>query len=435
MIGACKLSAALAILVGLLIWIPAPATEAIGDSEPARLVWHIETEDGEILDSRDADVVINPASVVKLGTTLRALEKLGPDHRFATRFGVVGAFDSSTGVLEGDLVVTGEGDPDFHVENAYLVARELNRLGLFEVRGRLLVDDRVWIGWEGGSARRKKDDGERVAMMASRLKDALDPGRWSRDTHKAIAEFATRRDFDGDPPRVRIHGSAESHGGIRPDEEWVVHRSNPLSVILKRFNAFSNNDIERFQVHLGSPSELATFLQERLGVRGPRIDLATHSGLGTNRMSARQVVGLIRELERTCKRLNLQVEDILPAAGCDPGTMKHFPDLVEAANPGGLVAKTGTLTTTDGGIVMLAGRLHTARGVRYFCLGSPGAGRRVRSARAAQEDWLLDLGARQGGIAHHRCGEAVLHSDRHATFDVVARPDAPAPSAAGQSLR
>ncbi len=434
MIGACKLSATLAILIALLIWIPAPATEATGESKHIRLVWHVETEDGETLDSSNADVVINPASVVKLGTTLRALEKLGPDHRFATRFGVVGTFEPSTGVLEGDLVVTGEGDPDFHVENAYLVARELNRLGLFEVRGRLLVDDHVWIGWEGGSARRKKDDGERGAMMASRLKDALDPGRWSRDTHKAIAEFATRREFDGDPPRVFINGPAESRG-VKPDEEWVVHRSNPLSVILKRFNAYSNNDIERFQTHLGSPSELAAFLQERLGVKAPRIDLATHSGLGTNRMSARQVVGLFRELERTCKRLNIQVEDILPAAGCDPGTMKHFPDLVEAADPGGLVAKTGTLTTTDGGIVMLAGRLHTARGVRFFCLGSPGAGRQVRSARAEQEDWLMDLGARQGGITHHRCGEAVLHSDRHATFDVVTRPDAPTPPATGQPLR
>ncbi len=435
MIGACKLSATLAALVALLVWVPAPVTEATGDSDATRLVWHVETEGGDILDSRDADAVINPASVVKLGTTLRALEKLGPDHRFATRFGVVGAFDPSTGVLEGDLVVTGEGDPDFHVENAYLVARELNRLGLYEVRGRLLVDDRFWIGWEGGSARRKKNEGERGAMMASRLKDALDPERWSRETHKAIAEFATRRELDEEPPRVVVRGAAAIHRGVTPDEEWAVHRSNPLSVILKRFNAYSNNDIERFQVHLGSPSELAAFLQERLGEEGPRIDLATHSGLGANRMSARQVVGLLRELERTCKRLNLRVEDLLPAAGCDPGTMKHFPDLVEAARPGGLVAKTGTLTTTDGGIVMLAGRLHTARGVRYFCLGSPGVGRRVRSARAEQEDWLLELGARQGGISRFRCGEAVLHSDRQARFDEVARPDAPTPSATGQSLR
>ncbi len=435
MIGACKLIAILAVLVALLVWIPAPATEAPGDSETTSLVWHVETEDGDILDSRDADAVINPASVVKLGTTLRALEKLGPEHRFATRFGMVGTFDPSTGVLEGDLVVSGEGDPDFHVENAYLVARELNLLGLFEVRGRLLVDNRFWIGWEGGSARRRKNEAERGAMMASRLKDALDPGRWSRETTKAIAEFAARRDLEAEPPRVVVRGAAAVHAGVTPDEELAVHRSNPLSVILKRFNAYSNNDIERFQAHLGPPSELAAFLQERLGVEGPRIDLATHSGLGANRMSARQVVGLLRELERTCKRLNLQVEDILPAAGCDPGTMKHFPDLVEAASPGGLVAKTGTLTTTDGGIVMLAGRLHTGWGVRYFCLGSPGVGRRVRSARAEQESWLMDLGARQGGISRNRCGQAVLHSDRQAKFDVVARPDAPATSADGQSLR
>ena len=67
-----------------------------GEGEP-RLVWHVETLAGEQVDSRSADEPINPASVVKVATTLWALEKLGPEHRFATRVGQRGALDGSTG--------------------------------------------------------------------------------------------------------------------------------------------------------------------------------------------------------------------------------------------------------------------------------------------------------------------------------------------------
>ena len=114
---------------------------------------------------------MNPASVIKVATTLWALERLGPEHRFTTRFAVRGgAIDRKSGVLAGDLLVRGGGDPDFHLENAFLVARALNELGLREVQGGLLIDDSFWIGWEGGSEKRLRDARARTLLMGARLR-------------------------------------------------------------------------------------------------------------------------------------------------------------------------------------------------------------------------------------------------------------------------
>ena len=105
-------------------------------SERDRLHYLAINGDG-VLQSAKAEEPVNPASVVKLATTLWALDRLGADHRYTTTIGYLGEWDRSTGVLVGDLVIGGGDDPDFQWENAYLVARELNRLGLVRVEGRI----------------------------------------------------------------------------------------------------------------------------------------------------------------------------------------------------------------------------------------------------------------------------------------------------------
>jgi D-alanyl-D-alanine carboxypeptidase/D-alanyl-D-alanine-endopeptidase (penicillin-binding protein 4) len=407
-----------AVAVLLPTWL-AVAAAAEGASPPAvRLVWHVEAPDGSVLDSEGADDPVNPASVVKVATSLRALERLGPDHRFETRFAGGGTLDPQTGILDGDLLVFGGGDPDFHVENAYLVAQALNRAGLREVRGKLLVDDRFWIGWEGGSERSTGGAAQRATTMASRLRDAFDPRRWGRRTRGLLAAFASRRGIAGEPPRVAVEGGVGSHAVPAPESVLLVHRSNPLGRTLKRFNAYSNNDIERLAGWLGTPSDLAASLARRWEAGSPPPRLETLSGLGTNRMTARQIVRLMRDFDRTCRRLGLRVEDVLPSAGCDPGTLAHYPRLVDEA-AGALVAKTGTLTRTDGGVAVMAGLVRTAKGDRYFCVAAPRSGARPGRAREAEARWLSDVIARHGGARPGPCGDVVGYSDDDARVEAV----------------
>ena len=416
----CPVAFMAALLLAWLSDLPAVAQAPSPDeSGPVvGLVWHVESADGRALDSRDADAPINPASVIKVATSLWALERLGPDHRFETRFAARGPVDPQTGVLDGDLLVFGGGDPDFHVENAYLVAQALNRGGLRSVRGRLLVDERLWVGWEGGSGRKTRSAERRATTMASRLRDALDPGRWNRRTRLLLGEFASRRGIEADPPRVSIEGGLGYHAEPTPEAVLVVHRSNPLRRTLKRFNAYSNNDIERLGRSLGSPDDLAAALAKRWAVSPATLRLETLSGLGSNRMTPRQVVRLLRDLDRTCRRLGLRVEDLLPAAGCDPGTLERFPDL-EAQAAGALVAKTGTLVRTDGGIAAIAGLARTAEGDRLFCVAAPRSGGRLARAREAEERWVLNLIARHGGARPGACGDAVGYSDDDARADTI----------------
>lgn len=66
---------------------------------------------GEILASENPDLLLAPASVAKLFTTASALEILGSGYRYETRFLLQGTLDPVQGVLDGNLVVRGGGDP------------------------------------------------------------------------------------------------------------------------------------------------------------------------------------------------------------------------------------------------------------------------------------------------------------------------------------
>jgi D-alanyl-D-alanine carboxypeptidase/D-alanyl-D-alanine-endopeptidase (penicillin-binding protein 4) len=373
------------------------------------MVWHVEKVTGESLESSRADSPINPASVLKVGTSLWALERLGPEHRFETRVFARGTVDKGKRVLLGDLVVQGSGDPDFHAENAFLLARALNDSNVDRVTGALVATSKFWIGWENGSAGVDPDPAKRGLLMASRLRQALDPKRWDRPTKMTWREFALRRGLPLNlPPRVVIGGGVGVDGETAPGEMLVVHRSQPLVDILRRFNCFSNNDIERVAASVGPVSDLADMIAARCEVPRETVQIETASGLGTNRLSPRLIVRLLREFRRTCDRLGLSVAALLPVAGCDPGTVsRFFPMLSNGPQTTAVVGKTGTLTTTDGGIAVLAGFANTSDGELVFCVAVPHASGKLHLARKSQEKWVLELLAHHGGGQPHRC-EPVL---------------------------
>jgi D-alanyl-D-alanine carboxypeptidase/D-alanyl-D-alanine-endopeptidase (penicillin-binding protein 4) len=98
----------------------------------------VETLSGKVVSSQFADQQFNPASAVKLATSLIALKTFGPDHRFATGVWTDGALEKSTGTINGNLYISGR-DPSFHYEHAVLLARELNQLGITKVTGDLVI--------------------------------------------------------------------------------------------------------------------------------------------------------------------------------------------------------------------------------------------------------------------------------------------------------
>ncbi len=106
-------------------------------------------ENGEVLYRRNARKLFMPASNMKLVTGAVALTRLGADHRFQTRILACGTVDTTSGVLIGDLVVIGGGDPAISgrfgggdplaIFDAW--ADSLHSKGITGVDGRIVGDD------------------------------------------------------------------------------------------------------------------------------------------------------------------------------------------------------------------------------------------------------------------------------------------------------
>ena len=87
-------------------------------------------------------ISFNPASVMKLVTTLAALDSLGPAHTFKTRVYRDGPL--LDGVLHGNLIFQGGGDPALTLERFWLLLRELRHRGVREIRGDVLLETQYY---------------------------------------------------------------------------------------------------------------------------------------------------------------------------------------------------------------------------------------------------------------------------------------------------
>ena len=95
---------------------------------------------GQVLEARKPDLPMPPASTAKVITSLYALDHLGAGYRFATRLIATGPV--AGGIVQGDLVLAGGGDPTLNTDDLGDMAAALARAGVRGVSGRFLV----WAG-------------------------------------------------------------------------------------------------------------------------------------------------------------------------------------------------------------------------------------------------------------------------------------------------
>ncbi|MCR4304411.1 MAG: D-alanyl-D-alanine carboxypeptidase/D-alanyl-D-alanine-endopeptidase [Gallionella sp.] len=88
--------------------------------------------------SLNANQAMNPASTIKLLTTFASLETLGPAYQWKTDAYLDGKLEN--GVLQGNLVFKGYGDPKLTLEQFWLWLRELRQRGLRDIRGDIVLD-------------------------------------------------------------------------------------------------------------------------------------------------------------------------------------------------------------------------------------------------------------------------------------------------------
>jgi len=122
--------------------LPPPVSQILaaqGLPDTALSVAVIDAQTGRLLFSQNPEAPRSPASTLKVVTTFAALDLLGPSFTWHTRALIRGEFDD--GVLHGDLILQGGGDPYMTLERWWSFAHALRARGLTTIAGDIIIDD------------------------------------------------------------------------------------------------------------------------------------------------------------------------------------------------------------------------------------------------------------------------------------------------------
>lgn len=325
--------------------------------------------DGRVLAAEAADRAVHPASVTKIATTLAMLQRLGPDHRFATTLLAGGPV--TDGTIAGDLVVQASGDPFLVFEGAFAMLRRLHGLGIRAVDGRLVVRGSLLFDWQhdpSGSALQRALSGGSGAAAWSSVHG--DPGLTLRAAALVFRGRSSRRSDQAQP--------------------LLTYRSPPLLALLKALNGYSNNVFHFASDAIGGPAAVAAAARASVDpALRDQIVIANAAGAGTeNRISPRAAVAILAALGRELAHDGRTLTDVLPVSGIDAGTLRER--LLDAPGRGIVVGKTGTYGSE--GASALAGVLRTKRyGLVTFAVLNHGVA--VPEARRRQDAFVTQLAA------------------------------------------
>jgi len=313
------------------------------------------------------EIPMSAASLTKIATTLATLETWGTEHQFETGFHATGKVQD--GVLAGDLIVIGSGDPIFVWEEAIAVGNALNKLGIRKVTGNLIVTPNFYMNFYPNPT-----------VAAEKLKEGLNAKQWSSEAQNQHAQMPP-----GTPrPQVAILGNIIVRPQDPPSSGLLLrHQSLSVGQILKLMNIFSNNMVsEVLAKQVGGGDIVAQIAAKAANVPQDEIQLVNGSGLGTaNRVSPRAAAAMLMAVERRLQSQPLGIADLFPVAGRDrDGTMK------DRRLPPDATIKTGTLAQVSA----LAGVLPTEKqGWVWFAIINEGS--QIEELRASQDRLLQQL--------------------------------------------
>jgi serine-type D-Ala-D-Ala carboxypeptidase/endopeptidase (penicillin-binding protein 4) len=324
----------------------------------------------ESLDAREPlvafneDCLFNPASIMKLVTSITALDKLGADYRFRTEFVANGEINQKTGELLGDLVVISSSDPTFSLTDASNAGQALRKLGVKRVKGNFVV----------------------IGNFSCNENSQTD-----------ISAGVLRRNLG-----VSIQGETILENVLPKDQmgtKLFDIESDTLLRILQEQNAHSINSVaEAVGNAVGGSSATRDFLVNQIGLKEDEVYITRTSGLEANRLTAQGTVKMLRGMVEWLKANNYKPEDLMPIAGVDPSTVGGR--FTEPGFAGSVIAKTGTLHETDNGAANLAGIAYTKdKGPVLFVIYDMAEGRNVIHLRGVQDEFLKNLMNEFGGPA------------------------------------
>ena len=339
--------------------------------------------DGRVVYERRSSQTFVPASEMKLATALAALDILGADARFTTRF--VTNKQPKNGVIEGDLYVVGGGDPllatsgyktvfddpDQLYEDFNTVADSLSEAGIRSITGDLVGDDSRYdaVRWVPTWPDRYQVGGTVAPLSAlvvndgnTGYTDTPNEPTTDRKVGNSPLLFAQTLRTVLNSRGITVNGVAKTGTAPVNGEEVASFGSVPMSQVLTEMLKNSDNTTAELvlkEIGLQSKGQGTTAAgieatRESLEEQG--FDIAglvmmDGSGLDTgNRMSCDLSLALVAAVFQKS-----EFSDALPLGG-KSGTLRKR--MVATPSTGRVRAKTGTLNSVNA----LAGFADTPQG-------------------------------------------------------------------------
>ncbi|MGZ5311177.1 MAG: D-alanyl-D-alanine carboxypeptidase/D-alanyl-D-alanine-endopeptidase [Solirubrobacterales bacterium] len=312
---------------------------------------------GETLFAGGAQRRLRLASNMKLFTTATALSLIDPAEQFETRLAAAGDFGD--GVVRGDLILVGGGDPSLTSQGLARLAAQARAAGLTRVQGRLLYDESVFdrkraIPQPGISGGRFAELG-RLSGLSFESGRSANPARSA-----ALSLISILRRRGVTVSRKTAPGTAPDSPA--PEQELGEITSSPLAALADSTNTFSINFYAEMLVKLIAADERGrgttkggiAEIKEFAAAAGAPLRAVNGSGLSRTDIATPQAVGallahmLTREEE--VRDAFLRSLAVAGGSGTLAGRMRG------SAAQGNCIGKTGTLT----GVSALSGYCEVA---------------------------------------------------------------------------
>lgn len=309
---------------------------AIDRNTTAVLIQDLAT--GEILVSHNAGKSLLPASVMKTVTIAGLFKEEGPDKRFHTMVYSDGKVEN--GILNGDLVIVGSGDPtlgaDCEPASADIILEIVTALcnkGITEISGDIRVDTSLYKG-----------PACPPSWVAADLREAYGTGshalNYHRNAHGSRAEknpasvFLAQLTSALHDAGIETYGKAKaSDTGIKNSKESEIlldHTSERYeevmrSCMMRSDNLFAESLLRTFSLCRGKEgsteagaAEMQKYWKQQ-GLKCNGVCIIDGSGLSrSNRITANFINGILNQMSDS-----EEYASFLPLAG-EEGTLKNF---------------------------------------------------------------------------------------------------------------
>ena len=225
----------------------------------------MQASDGDVLFAHNAEHTFNPASNTKMLTTAAAISYLGGNYRYHTA--LYGPAPDGEGVVHGDVVLRGSGDPSLTAGDVAEIAHNLAERGVTRIDGDLWADSRFHDAGQPAAA--GLGDGA-IILNRNTYAVRVRPGDVG---HAALVDVQPRTDYFG------VENQTTTVRGKRSRLRIDAYRKGDRLIITVRGRIAENRGEYIDARRLGDASELAAWtLKGALGDFGVELGGTVKTG-------------------------------------------------------------------------------------------------------------------------------------------------------------